>query len=279
MHTTAIRLYTCAVLAAIASFAAAPAYAQYQPRPISNPATGESYHFEFGIDYWSPDQNITVSSAGSGALTGIVGSNINATRDLGFTNERFPAIQVQLRPSKRSKFRFQYIPISYTASTTLATSIVFNGIRYNLGVPVNSTLDWKAYRIGYEYDFISRDRGYLGILAEVKYTDVRVELDSPFAQEFARAQGPIPALGLASRVYVMPNIAISGEVSAFDVPSSISTKYNAHYVDFDVYGTLNFTNNIGVKGGYRSTDVAYLFNNDTGSLTLNGFYIGAVVRY
>jgi hypothetical protein len=42
---------------------------------------------------------------------------------------------------------------------------------------------------------------------------------------------------------------------------------------------VNFTNNIGVKGGYRSRDVGYLIKTDTGSLTLKGIYIGAVVRY
>jgi hypothetical protein len=42
---------------------------------------------------------------------------------------------------------------------------------------------------------------------------------------------------------------------------------------------VNFTNNVGVKGGYRSRDVAYLIKTDTGSLTLKGIYIGAVVRY
>jgi hypothetical protein len=50
-------------------------------------------------------------------------------------------------------------------------------------------------------------------------------------------------------------------------------------VDIDVYGTLNFTNNIGVKGGYRSTDVGYLIKTDRGAFVLRGIYFGAVLRY
>ena len=42
---------------------------------------------------------------------------------------------------------------------------------------------------------------------------------------------------------------------------------------------MNFTNNIGVKGGYRSLDVGYLIKADTGSFMLKGIYFGAVVRY
>ena len=56
----------------------------------------------------------------------------------------------------------------------------------------------------------------------------------------------------------MPNISITGEFTAFKIPDSIDSRYNAHYVDFDIYGTVNFTNNIGVKVGYRSLDVGYL---------------------
>jgi hypothetical protein len=47
----------------------------------------------------------------------------------------------------------------------------------------------------------------------------------------------------------------------------------------DVYGTLNFTNNFGVRGGYRSLDVGYAYKADNGSFTLKGIYLGAVARY
>jgi hypothetical protein len=106
-----------------------------------------------------------------------------------------------------------------------------------------------------------------------------VSLASPLASEFARAQGPIPALGFISRYYLVPNISVTGEVTAFKIPDSIDSRYNAHYVDIDVYGTLNFTDNVGVKGGYRSRDVGYLIKSDSGALTMRGIYFGAVVRY
>ena len=77
---------------------------------------------------------------------------------------------------------------------------------------------------------------------------MQVSLASPLASEFAHARGPIPALGGIARYYVVPNISITGEFSAFKIPDSIDSRYNAHYVDIDIYGTLNFTNNIGGEG-------------------------------
>ena len=53
----------------------------------------------------------------------------------------------------------------------------------------------------------------------------------------------------------------------------------ASYFDFDLYGTVNFTNNVGAQGGYRSFDVIYKVENDNGDLQLKGLYFGGVVRF
>src|SRR6478672_6185140 len=275
MNTSATRSYRWAVLAAGLLCFAAPAAAQYKPRTLDDPATGESYHVEADASFWFPSADIVIASE----QLGIPGSKINASRDLGLTDQRFNVLTVQLRPARSHKFRFEYIPVNFTQSAILNQDIVFNGIRYRLGLPVNSTLNWKTYQFGYEYDFVVKNWGFVGFDLQAKYTDVDVSLASPLASEFARARGPIPAIGGIARYYVVPNIAITGELSAFKIPDSIDSRYNAHYVDLDLYGTLNFTNNVGVKGGYRSRDVGYLIKSDTGALTLKGIYIGAVVRY
>ena len=108
---------------------------------------------------------------------------------------------------------------------------------------------------------------------------MRAGLATPCQIEFTRQRAPIPALGGIARVYVAPNISITGEVTGFTIPDSIDGRYQAHYVDIDLYGTLNFTNNIGVKGGYRSLDLGYHIKDDTGAFALKGIYFGAVLRY
>ena len=275
LQTRAIRLYTLAALVAATLGAAAPASAQYKPQPLNDPATGETYHIEGGIAYWSPSADIVVSSTG----LNIVGTNIDFKRDLGLTDQHFPEVQLTFRPARSQKLRFQYIPIQYNQSAVLTANIVFNGQRYQLGLPVNSTLNWKAYRFAYEYDFVVKNRGFAGFIVEAKYTDVQVNLAEPGLVQFAHAQAPIPALGGIARFYVVPNISITGEVTGFKLPDSVSNQYAAHYLDVDVYGTLNFTNNIGAQVGYRALDVGYLVKTDTGSLTLKGLYFGAVLRY
>jgi hypothetical protein len=264
-----------AVGAALLFCVAAPAAAQYKPQAVDQPATGESYHIEGGVGYWFPTSNLSVASE----QLGIIGSNIDFKRDLGLTDQRFPVMTLQLRPARSHKFRFQYTPVTYTQTATLSARLVFNGIAYNVGLPVNSTLDWKTYEIGYEYDFVVKNWGFVGFDLQAKYTDVNVALTSPVASEFAHARGPIPALGGIARYYIVPNISVTGEVTAFKIPDTVDSQYNAHYVDIDVYGTLNFTNNIAINGGYRSRDVGYLIKSDSGAFVLRGIYFGAVLRY
>jgi hypothetical protein len=274
-----VRLYAWVVAAVLFALIAAPAAAQYKPQPVNNPSGPENYHFEVGGDLWFPSSDITVASAGTGVLAGLPGSQINAETDLGVTDTHFPALQVILRPAKKHKFRLNFVPISFTGDAVLKQSIDFNGIRYQVGVPVNSSMTWDEWRFGYEYDFVSTTSGFAGFILEAKYTKVRVELDSPFASEFAQAKAPIPAIGGIGRIYVAPSISITGEFTAFALPHAIDRRYQGHDIDLDIYGTVNFTPNIGVKGGYRSMDVGYLIKTDSGSLTLRGLYFGAVLRY
>ncbi len=279
-QTTPARSVYIVLVAALFGCAAAPASAQYRPRPLPGAFAVEDHHIEAAVDYWFPTADMTISSES----LGLTGTDINFKNDLGLTDQKFPAFHLQLRAGG-SKLRFEYIPISYSQSATLRQDIVFNGQRYRVGLPVDSVLDWKAYRIGYEYDFLRRPRGYLGFILEAKYTDVSATLStapsettSPIS-EFDRARAPIPAIGGTGRVYLAPNLAVTADITGFRLPSSVVKDASGHFLDVDVYGTLNFTKYVGVQGGYRAFDVGYAFKTDSGSLTMKGPYFGGVVRY
>jgi len=269
-------MYAGVCVAMAIAFFAAPAQAQFRPRPISEPPTGEKYHIEAAAGFWFPAATISASSENFG----IPGTVIDFKADLGLTSQRFSDLRLVLSPSRRHKFRFEFIPIKFHQSATVRRKIVFNGIAYDIGLPVKSELDWNAYRFGYEFDFISNDRGFAGFVIEAKYTDVQILLDAtPVATEFVRAQAPIPAIGGIGRVYVVPNISITGEFTGFRLPKDLVKDASAHYVDFDLYGTVNFTDNIGAQIGYRSLDVGYVVDADTGAFKLKGIYFGVVARY
>jgi hypothetical protein len=211
---------------------------------------------------------------------GILGSTINFKNDLGLESGRLKELRLVLRPATKHKLRFEMIPIQMTGQGHVLTrTIVFNGQAYRLGVPVNATFDWKAYRLAYEYDFLSRDRWFAGFVFDLKQTDVTAELDTAVIQEFAHARGPVPTIGGIGRFYPVPNISVTGEYTRIPYKEKITEDYGARYADFNLYGTVNFTNHVGAQLGYRSFDVGYKFEDDTGAFAVKGPYFGIVARY
>jgi hypothetical protein len=253
--------------------AALPAWAQFQVP--ADPAVGEDYHVEVAFGFWNPTPSLLVNSES----LGILGTDVDLVEDLGIEKKNLGKLNVVLRPATKHKFRFEYLPIKYEAESTVRREFVFNGLRYRVGLPVNTQADFKTYRAGYEYDFIYRDRGFLGALIDVKYTDVNVALSSVLGDEFTTAVAPIPTIGLVGRGYILKNLAIGGEFSYFRIPENASEDYDGRYRDFDIYSTLNLTNNFGATVGYRSVDVFYKADNDTGALKFSGLYLTGVARF
>jgi hypothetical protein len=265
------------IWAAIAAFlCAAPAHAQFRPRPLNEPATGEQFHIEASAAIWRPSADIVISSESFG----IQGTPIDFKQDLGLTDKALGEFKFTLRPTRHHKLRAQVIPMKYEASTTLTRDVVFNGQRYSVSLPVTSTFDWKAWRFIYEFDVIATNQWFAGFLVEGRYNDIRAALTatSPSILEFTERRFPLLALGGIARVYVVPNISITGEVSGFKV-SHIGDVQNGNWADVDIYGTANFTRNVGAQIGFRSVDLGYQIKSDSGSLTLKGVYFGIVARY
>jgi hypothetical protein len=274
------RLFAITVCLLAGLSAAVPAEAQYGARrATADRATGETYHVELAGTIWNPTPTINLSSE----QFDILGSDVDFVATLGVQKEKFHQFKGVLRVATKHKFRFEYTPISYEAQKVVQTSFIFNGQIFQIGVPVNTDLEWKAYRFGYEWDFLYKSRGFVGMLLDLKYTDLEATLSAPTvgAAQFTSARAPIPAIGVIGRGYVVPNISITGEFSFFRLPEKAlnTDDYSGKYNDFDLYGTVNFSNHIGAQVGYRSLDVFYKVKRDHGNMTLKGPYVGGVVRF
>lgn len=269
------RFLTC-VFAIAALSAAAPetADAQYSVPRSSERAVGETYWVEVMGGFWNPTPAGLIQSE----EFGIPGSEIDFIDDLGYEKKQFADFRAVIRPGRKHKLRVQYVPVSYTSETIFERTIVFNGQAYDVGLPVTTTFDWKVWRFAYEWDFVSREKFFVGAILEAKYTQVAAELNSPVNNEFFRAKAPVPSLGGIVRVYPVPNAAVTFELSGIKIPR-IDDKYEAKYIDWDLYGTYNITNNFGVTAGYRVMDVMFISDRDGGEMQLKGLYFGAIARF
>lgn len=274
MWNSVCRVYIVAVLLVVALLGGAdPANAQYKPPAPA--VIGEDYHVEATYGWWNAEPSLLINSE----ALGIIGSDIDLTTDLGIEQKQIGVFDLALRPAKKHRFRFGYLPISYSADTVVRRTFVFNGQQYNIGLPVQTTADFKTYRFGYEYDFAYFKRGFAGVLVDLKYTNVDVRLLSPIGLEYTSAVAPIPTIGFVGRAYVAQRVAVGGEISFFRVPSKLSDRYDARYTDIDLYTTVNINKHVGAQTGYRSINAHYDLDSDNGTLKFKGLYLNGVVRF
>jgi hypothetical protein len=281
MKRTTVRILLAACCAvALVLMAGTPVTAQYRPLNTSSgqqasPVKGEKYHIEISGNLWDPAPDFTFSSEG----LGIIGTVIDLDADLALEKKQMWEARLVLRPGKKHKLRAHYLPMQYTGDTILKKDIVFNGIKYPLAVAVKTDFKWTAWRFTYEYDIFYRPRGYVGILLESKYADTSLSLENPISNEFVTAKAPIPAGGLVARVYPLSFLSITGEVTYFKLPEKAVKDAQFDSLDYDIYGTVNVGNNFGVQAGYRSIDMAFSLDQDSGSVKLKGMYFGGVLRF
>ncbi len=162
--------------------------------------------------------------------------------------------------------------------SVLKRTVVFNGIDFNAALPITSEFDWKVWRLGYEYDMVYRSRGFVGAFVEARRTEFYATLAGGGRSEFTSATAPLPAIGAAARGYVTRNVAIDFDLSLFRVPN-IEDKYTGNYYDWDLSGTVNLSNNVGVQAGWRRMKTFLDIENDHGDFTFQGLWFGGTVRY
>ena len=232
-------------------------------------SVGEDYHIEISGSIWNPSPAIVASSE----QFGVLGSEIDFRSDLGMVRRTHNELRVTFKPARRHKLRLHWLPMRYQQSTVLQRRVVFQGVAYDVGLPVESSITWNVWRFGYEFDVIARDRGFLGVILEAQYTDIRAEIESAGTYEVVRARAPIPAIGAIGRVYISRFTPITMELTAFRLPNSVIEDYTASYVNFDIYGTVNLIRMVGITVGYHSMDLSYLFDRYAGDLRLDGLYV------
>ena len=254
--------------------AVVPLRAQFIGQPGSSRAS-EGYRVELLAGMWSPTPAMNIASD----AFGISGTHIDLTRDLGVSTKRFADLRLRLRAGRRHRFRIDYLPVQYETETVVERRLVFRGIAYDTNLPVRSTLRWRTWRFGYEYDVVRRDRGYFGLILDVKHTELEASLNSALAQEFVRARGPIPAAGATLGFSLASAVSVAAEITAMRLPKDIANGYSGRSVDFDIYTTINLIEWFGLQVGYRSLDLSLVANEDWADLRLEGVYLGVLLHF
>jgi hypothetical protein len=253
------------------------ALAQYR-NPGTEGGIAEDYHIEAAYGWWDAKPELIVNSES----LGILGTDIDLISDLGIEKHRLGKFDLVLKPTKKHRFKYQHLPITYSTDAFRVTrSFVFNGQQYNIGLPVTTTANFSTDSFGYEYDFIHTPWFFIGAGISAKLTTIDVDLQSPIGNEFFKQTAPIPAFNFAGRGYLTRNLSVDAEISFFRIPSSLEEQLDGDgsYNDFDIHATYNINKYVGTQLGWRKTTIFYEAEFDRGDLKFSGLYFGGVLRY
>jgi hypothetical protein len=262
-----MRNQLCVVVLSFCALTLSAAGAQAQVLPA------EDHIVELGVMFWKPSPELTLST---NALSGAGVNNVDFVQEFGIEDKWFPEFRAAI--GRNHKLRLSFVSIKYDAEATLQRTFTFNNRTFTVGAPASADIKWDLWKFGYEWDFVSRERGFFGVIADLKYNKITASVDSPLLTSAATTDTstPVPTIGVIGRGYLAPMVAITGEFTGLSITRD---EFEAKFFDFDLYGTVSFGRNVGVQGGYRSVVVDYLVDEDSGDLKMKGPYFGAVVRF
>ncbi len=263
--STRFPLITFPLLAALAS--AVPASAQF---PRVTPQVRD-YRVEFSYNTWKPEPDLTLRAGG--------GDDVNLVGVFGLEKPSVKQFSLTIKPGMHHKLRFQYVPMTFDKDATLSQTFTFAGQTYEVNAPATLNLDWVLSRAGYEWDAVATPSGYLGLIAEVKYNQIRANVTAAgVGRTSVRTNAPIPAVGVAGGGYLLPRtLSVHFEVTGFKLPDRVDLE--GRFIDYDLHVTGHLGRAFGLQAGYRSIDARYLVDSDRGSLKMKGPYVGAALRF
>lgn len=244
-----------------------PIAAYAQP---TDAAPGERYRVEFGTAWWQPSPALTIQTErlANGGIR-----EFDFAEEFNFDKKLFSEFRLVLKPGRAHKVRVSYVPVRFSQTAELLQPIQFDGEIFQGAAAAD--VEWKLWRFGYEWDFAIRERGFFGLVADLKYNQVSAGVQARGLAAAVDANAPIPGIGVIGRGYVHPKVQISGEVTGFKMVGDVE----GSLFDFDVSATFNVFRTFGVHGGFRSVRADYTVDGDTGDLRLTGPYFGIVSRF
>jgi hypothetical protein len=233
----------------------------------------EDHVVELGLMFWTPTPHVTLSSD---ELSASDVSEVDFVQEFSIEEKTFPEFRGVL--GRTHKLRVSHVTIDYDADTTINRTFTFRGRTFTVGAPATADFKWDLWQFGYEWDFVSRERGFVGFIADLKYNRIDAAVDSPVLREAASADvtAAVPTIGVIGRGYIGRMVAITGEFTGLRVTRD---EFEAKFFDFDINGTVSFGRYVGAQAGYRSVVVDYLIDEDAGDLKMKGPYFGGLLRF
>jgi hypothetical protein len=220
---------------------------------------------------WNVKLDSTVRVVANG-----IGTDTKLVDDLGFEERKnFFQGRLQVKFLKKHKFNLEYIPLKWDADKVVTRTIEFSGEKYTVGTRVQSSLDLKFLKGGYEYDFLVGKLGFLGGTLDVLVANASVQLKAPDLgiDQKEDKTVPIPMIGLIGRIYPIKWVNLTAKASGLPLGSY------GYVFDAEASVNINPIKYLGISGGYRYFAVNAKYEDNSLDYRLDGPFVGLDLRF
>lgn len=229
--------------------------------------------FEVGARgaYWFPSLNATMKAGSSG-------TEVNLKDDLGISNSNTYWVEA-FGGLGNHHLSLSYMPLDYSASTTVTKAITFNNKTYAANSDVNTDLHLKMFDAEYQYDLLNFENILAGfsvnLLGKIKYLDGEAKMNSTAVGEQKQTfTVPVPMVGAGVHAGLIANIL---EARAKVTGMGYSSTYFVDALADIAVTPFPFTR---ISGGYRYMKLKIDNVSDTyGDMDFYGPYVGLTVAW
>jgi len=231
----------------------------------------EKYNILLEGRYWYPKLNSTLK-----IVENQIGTDINLVDDLGFDAEKgFGEGRLQIKVLQYHKFNFSYLPMKWEGDKIISQNIQFSGQTYPAGTRVQSEMDIKMFKGGYEYEFFGGWLGFFAATFDLLVADASLKLNAlgPGLDQKEHRTVAIPMIGLNSRQHLGKYVDLTAKISG--LPAG---QYGYIY---DLDGSLDINPNkyVGISVGYRFWGARTNYRDNSVTIKLNGPFASLTVRF
>jgi hypothetical protein len=198
------------------------------------------------------------------------GTLLDFKDDLALDDERTFEIHAALRVKTKHKLRFSYMPVDYSEIPGHRAPRTFNfdDTRFDRDALLGTNLKGTSWFGAYEYDIITGDKGFLGIVAGARILDMDVLLVAPEQgkREQDEALEALPVLGVAMRIY-FGKLSLEADASGMSIN-------NRQAWDFAGGARFHIADKIAIMGGYHYLDLQGEDEPDEFSFRTSGYTFG-----
>jgi hypothetical protein len=170
--------------------------------------------------------------------------SVDLQKDLGFNSYSTFSGKVDWKFTRKNHLYVQLIPFYISRQHVLTRTFTFQGQTFTTGLTTNSSLDTFAVAPGYQYDFIRRKRGHLGLALQMDLFNTTAKINAA-----AQTTGDgVHHNSVSASGSLLSPIPVAGPDFRFYLTNSPRVYVDGNVMGMYLFGYGNFVSSIGKVG-------------------------------